>query len=649
VNDNFLFKVQLRELGFDSTKWTSGFWKQKEDICINNTVPSVYEGLNNLNNAAVLRNFFILAGIEEGRHLGVPWADGDCYKWIESAIYAWRKTRDKKLQEVIDKIVEAIGKAQEPDGYIHTYIQMKNLKRWNIIHNHEGYNFGHLLTTASVHKRLTGKDSFLKIAVKAADYLFRVFSPLPKELAHFGYNPSYIMGLVDLYRVTGNKNYIELADIFVNRRGSEPVSFEFSPNQPMTNGGGDQNQDRKPLKEETEAVGHAVTGIYLYAGAADVCYETSDSELFNVLEGIWEDINYRKQLLHGGIGTIHKGVSLRGDPVHEAFGQEYVMHNSTAYSETCANIGNAMFNYRMLKITSHSKYVDALEHIMYNGGLSGQSIDGTRFRYTNPQRWYGKEHNLLFSDTYERWKIFDGYCCPPQMSRTISKIHNWAYSIGDNGIWVNLYGGNELATKLPNGSSLKLYQQTDYPWDGSIKFTFLNAPSDDYSLFLRIPEWSKNVEVKVNGTSICSTPKPGTYMEIRRTWHKNDTVELDIPLETRLIKAHSKVEEARNQVAIMRGPILYCLEQIDLPEDVSVMEIHLPKNIIFEEEYKQDLLGGVTVIKAQALRIYDNDNSQKLYKQYGNETVEKCNIKLVPYYAWNNRGIGEMSIWLPKA
>ena len=380
---------RLKNVELGAVCWTDGFWAEKFDLCKNATIPSIRRAMDIPENSAVFGNFAVAAGLESGEHRGTLWGDGDCYKWLEAVAHIYGITGDAELDRTMDESIEVIGKAQEPDGYICTQIQLTDKERWQERHHHELYSMGHLLTAACVHNRITGKDNFLNIAVKLGDYLYDLFQPRPSELALYGWNPSNIMGLVDLYRATGDDKYLELAGIFVDMRGSAP-------------GGTDQNQNRIPLRKEATVVGHAVTATYLYCGAADVYSETGEKALLDALEGIWEDVTCRKMHITGGVGPLHNGMSLRRNEVHEAFAMEYQLPNSTAYNETCANIGNAMWNWRMFQVDGEAKYADVMEQVLYNTMLSGMSADGERFFYTNPLRWHGEKHHLLSNDAFPR-------------------------------------------------------------------------------------------------------------------------------------------------------------------------------------------------------------------------------------------------------
>jgi len=637
---------RLQSIGFDEVRWTEGFWAQRFDLSRSVIIPSMWEAMNDPENTAVFSNLYVAAGLREGTYRGTDWSDGDCYKWMEAASLVYGVTRDEALNNTLDELIGVIHKAQEPDGYICTQIQLTDRRRWESKAHHELYNMGHLMTSACVHHRVTGKDSFLNIAKKVADYLYTVFQPRPRELVHYCFNPSNIMGLVDLYRATGDARYLELAGVFVDMRGSAPEDFARKGDYVIR--GGDQNQDRVPLRDETEAVGHAVTAMYLYCGASDVYAQTGEQALLEALDRIWNDVVSRKMYITGGVGALHAGASKRSDLVHEAFGLEYHLSNATAYNETCANIGNAMWNWRMLQITGEAKYADAMELVIYNSGLSPMSIDGTRFFYTNPLRWYGSEHLLLSCDAYARWRTFECYCCPPQVARTIARLHEWAYSLSDEGVWVHLYGGSRLQTRLADGSPLHLTQETDYPWNGQVKLTLgKEVPGEPFAVMLRIPAWADGAGIEINGAKADVKAKPSTYVALERRWYPGDVIQLTLPLDVRLMKAHPKVEEVRNQVAIMRGPVVYCLESVDLPEGVKVTEIHIPRHLQLAPRHDTALLGGVTVLEGEAWRISEGHGNDALYSEFGKETMGKVNITLIPYYAWNNRGIAEMTVWMP--
>ena len=629
--------------------WTSGFWARYFELCKDSIIPSTWEAMNNPINAAVFSNFYVAAGLQEGQHIGKDWSDGDCYKWMESLSYVYSVTGDKEILDRLDDLIAVIAQAQESDGYISTQVQLKpEKKRWTRLRDHELYNMGHLMTSASVHYQATGKTNFLDIATKLADYLYTVFAHRPPELAHFAYNPSNIMGLIDLYRVTHEQNYLELAGIFVDMRGSQSEPLAKGPVQHSQRiDFGNQNQDHVPLREEEHAVGHAVLAMYLYCGAADVYAETGDTSLLEALDRIWHDVVNSKMYITGGVGAYHKGISIRGDQVHEAFGDAYELPNTTAYNETCANIGHAMFSWRLLNITGDGKYGDVMEKVIYNSGLSPVSIDGKHFFYTNLLRFHGHDHNLLSNDESERWHTYTCYCCPTQVARSTAWMNNWAYSFSENSVWVNMYSGSKLEKTLPDGSNLKLEMETDYPWDGRVNLTINDAPETPYTIRLRIPEWAGGTTVKINGENFKDKVTAGDYLQLGRVWKQGDRVEINFPMDARLVKSHPNVVENKNHVAVMRGPVVYCIESADLPEGIEVSEIHLSDDSQITSRFADDTLGGVTVLEMDAIRVA-SDVGDSLYSSYVTPTKEKVSIKMIPYFAWANRGVNQMAVWIPQ-
>lgn len=619
--------------------WTEGFWADKWKTLQDRMIPSVRRALDDQTNAAWFPNFVAAANLKDHRRsYGVDWSDGDCYKYLETLVLVYAQTGDQALKAELDEKISIIAAAQDSDGYISTNVQLNaDKERWSDTHNHELYNMGHLLTSASVHHDVTGERVFLDVAIRLADYLYRTFQPRPVELAHYGWNPSNIMGLVDLYRATSDERYLELAGVFVDMRGAEP-------------GGDDQNQDFTPLRREAFATGHAVTGPYLYGGAADIVAETGEEELLTAITRIWDNATQRRMYITGGIGSNHFGGTARRQPVHESFGRDYELPNASGYNETCANISLAMWGLRMAGLTGEARYTDVVERVMFNAGISGVSVDGDTFCYTNPLRWYGDEHDLSSNDAMQRWATFTCYCCPVQVIRTMAHMHEWVYGLGEGGLWVHQFAGSKLSTTTNDGSTIALEQTTNYPWDGAVKILISEAPAGPFNLHLRIPEWSDGTTVSVNGEPL-NNVTPGTYLDIERTWAAGDSIEIDMPMEPTLMAAHHKAEEARNQVAVVRGPVVYCLESVDLPDGVSIENVHMARDATIEATHEADLLGGVTVLKGSLVHrpgVTGTDDEQ-LYVPLTATSDETFDGQLVPYYAWNNRGLPYMSVWLPTA
>lgn len=638
----------LRPAEMRAVRWTEGFWADRYALCRRTMLPEMKKALLNPENAACLINFRIAAGLEEGGHIGANWSDGDCYKWLEALAWMDALQPDPALEKEMDAWIEVIARAQAPDGYINTQIQLDPTKgRWEKRAHHELYNMGHLLTAASAHYAATGKTNFLAVGRKAADYLDRLFGPRPKHLAHFGFNPSQIMGLMDLYRATGEPRYLELAGTFVSMRGSQPwprglmaVARTQDPSP------GDQTQDRVPLREETQAVGHAVTGGYLYCGAADLAAETGEAKLRRALEGVWLDMTQRKMYLTGANGALREGFSVRGDPVHEAFGAAYDLSPRRGYNETCANIAGAMWSWRMLLLTGEARYADVMETVLYNSMLSAMSLDGERFCYCNPlERRHGAP--LEKNDTEERWSVFRCYCCPPSVARTLAKLHTWAYALSGEGLWVNLYGGNTLDQAAPGGGRWRVRQRTEYPWAGAVRLEIAEAPAAGADVFLRIPGWAAGAAVKINGQPAGAEIKAGAYARLSRKWAAGDAIELELPLAPVMLESNPLVEQTRGQVALKRGPLVYCLESIDLPPGMDIDRIVIPAKAQWTARRQADLLGGVTALEAEALARPAGAGGAALYRPLGGEPPAPQRIRMIPYYAWNNRGRTDMSVWLP--
>ncbi len=626
----------------EQIRWREGFWAEKYAMIRDVTLPGMLDALNDPQNGAFLGNFIAVAE-RRNEHRATFWSDGDCYKFLEALTNVYRNERDPKLLELMDRIIASFAGAQEPDGYINTQITLTGKPRWSDPRLHEFYNLGHLFTAAANHFRTTGQRNFLVIAERAADCVYATFSSRPKALAHYEFNPSNIMGLVDLYEVTDDPRHLELAQIFVDLRGSEPGGL------------GDQNQDGVPLREEKEAVGHAVTATYLYSGAADVAMHTGEQALADALGRIWDDATRHKLYITGGVGAIHAGMSERddkwvdADKIWEAFGRPYQLPNASAYNETCANIGQAMWAWRMLQMSGEVRYADVMEQVLYNAGLSGISLRGSEFTYTNPLRWHGHDHSddghLLFSDAPQRWNRFFCYCCPPQVARTYSGLQRWVASQSADALWIHLYGGNEVHARLESGR-LRLSMRTEYPWDGLVAIEVLEAPKKECSLRLRIPHWATGATCVVNGQSVDRPVAASSYIELQRHWRAGDTVELDLPMEARLMIGHPRVEETRNQVAVVRGPVVYCLEHHDLPQGVALEDILIPSNARFA--LSEDAVGTARMLTGSGLHIPRRE-TDRLYAPLEDSSAVTVLLKLVPYHAWNNRGITNMSVWLPLA
>lgn len=640
--------AKLKPVDMDDVQWTEGFWAERFEISKEKMVPQLWKVYNDANISHAYKNFEIAAGLDTGSHQGPSFHDGDYYKMLEAVASMYAQTKDPQLDAMMDKVIETIALSQRQDGYIYTLSMIEQRKtghknQFEDRLSFEAYNIGHLMTAACIHYRATGKRNLLDVAVKATDYLYNFYQTASPTLARNAICPSHYMGVIEMYRTLNDQRYLELAKHLIDIKGA-------------IEDGTDDNQDRVPFREQQKAMGHAVRANYLYAGVADVYAETGDTTLLNQLYKMWDDVTAHKMYITGGCGSLYDGVSPDGtsyDPaavqkIHQAYGRDYQLPNFTAHNETCANIGNMLWNWRMLQLTGEAKFMDVFELALYNSVLSGISLDGKRFLYTNP---------LAYSDSLsfkQRWSkdrveyISLSNCCPPNTVRTLTQIHNYAYSVSKKGLWVNLYGGNTLQTALTDGSSVQLRQQTDYPWDGAVELLLEEAPEKAFSFFLRIPAWAEKASVKINGQVIEGTAVPGQYMEINRRWKKNDRISLLLPMEAVLMQANPLVEENRNQVAVKRGPLVYCLESIDLPEGKSIFDIAIPASIHFLPRVKMVADSKLFYLEGEGQLIDQQERwNGKLYRKLIRQEPQRLPLQLIPYFAWGNKGHTDMTVWMP--
>jgi len=638
-------KVEPLPLG--AAHWTTGFWGSRFELCRTQMIPSMERLMKGTNYTQFFRNFEIAAGLETGRARGAPFNDGDFYKWMEGACSTLAIHPDAELEDQLDQIIAVIAKAQRPDGYIHTPVLIKALQGdTNAVpfqdrHNFEMYNMGHLLTTAVVHHQVTSKTNLMALALKAADFLYNIFNGASPVVARSSVCPSHYMGMIDLYRETRDPRYLELANKFFELRS-------------QITDGGDDNQDRIPFEEQREAIGHAVRANYLYAGATDLFMETGDTNLWQPLEPIWTNLTERKIYITGGCGALYDGASPDGSKdqkhitrVHQAYGRNYQLPNTTAHNETCANIGNVLWNWRMFLATGEARFVDVLELALYNSVLSGVGLDGTNFFYTNPLRVTDPlPTELRWSRT--RVPFVGSFCCPPNVVRTISESAEYAYAASGDAIWVSLYGASELETEIPNIGKVHLAQTTEYPWNGRIRIKILSAPAKKFSLKLRIPAWARSASLRLNLRPAHILNTTGIYHELNRLWKAGDIIDLDLPMPAEFIEANPLVEESIGQLAVKRGPLVYCLESADLPAGVQPSDIRIAPETVFRARYDQRLLGGTVVLEGEAIGSMESSWGNQLYRKIQPREAKSVDLRLIPYCLWSNRGSGAMSVWLSE-
>lgn len=657
-------KMHNTELG--AVRWTNGFWGDRFGVCKDTMLLSMWNTWNNPDVSHGFRNFEIAAGTCPGEHWGPPFHDGDFYKWLEGVASVYAVTKDPKLNTLMDKAIAQITLAQREDGYIHTPVIIEERNKGIDSHkkhdhtvigtkvgaedekgafanrlNFETYNLGHLMMAGITHYRATGKKTLFDVAVKATDFLCHFYETASAELARNAICPSHYMGVVEMYRATGNPRYLELSQNLIEIRG-------------MVEHGTDDNQDRVPFSQQKQAMGHAVRANYLYAGVADVYAETGDKLLMENLQSIWKDIVTRKMYVTGACGALYDGTSPDGtcyepdsiQKVHQSYGRPFQLPNSTAHNETCANIGNMLFNWRMLQTTGEAKYAEIVETCLYNSVLSGVSLDGKRYFYTNPLRI---SNDLPYTLRWpkERMEYISCFCCPPNTLRTVCQAQNYAYTVSKEGIWCNLYGGSELETALADGSKVKLTQVTDYPWDGAVLLTIEQAPKKKaFSLYLRVPEWCDHATLKVNGEVVQTNLSADSFAEVNRIWKKGDKVEFVMDMTVKLLESNPLVEETRNQTVVKRGPLVYCLESIDIEGGQPIDDVLIPADIQLTP--KKITIDGspIVALEGTARLLPRNSWKDTLYREVS-QTSKPVNIRLIPYYAWGNRGKAEMTVWMP--
>lgn len=660
--------AKMANTSLGAVKWTGGFWGERFNVYSNTSLQSMWATWSNPDISHGFRNFEIAAGTCEGEHWGPPFHDGDMYKWLEAVAAVYAVNKDPELDALMDKFIEQVVKAQRADGYIHTPVIIEERNKGIDTHsehrdqtvigtkvgaedekgafanrlNFETYNLGHLMMAGITHYRATGKRTLFDAAIKATDFLCHFYETASAELARNAICPSHYMGVVEMYRATGNPRYLELSKNLIDIRG-------------MVENGTDDNQDRIPFREQYNAMGHAVRANYLYAGVADVYAETGEAQLMKNLTSIWNDIVNRKMYVTGACGALYDGTSPDGtcyepdsiQKVHQSYGRAYQLPNSTAHNETCANIGNMLFNWRMLESTGDAKYADIVETALYNSVLSGVSLDGKRYFYTNPLR-LSDDFPYTLRWPRERQEYISCFCCPPNTLRTICEAQNYAYTVSENALWCNLYGQSELTTKLGK-HDLEVSQVTGYPYDGKVMLTFRAVPKkQEMALHLRIPAWCDRATVKVNGEVVDVPVKANTYATLNRVWKKGDVVELDMEMRVKLMEANPLVEETRNQVVVKRGPQVYCLEGMDVADGRRIDDVLIPSTIQFTPT-EITIDGSKMIALDGEARLMDETSwDNVLYREVG-KADRTVKIRLIPYFAWGNRGKSEMTVWMPLA
>lgn len=579
-------------------------------------------------------NFAIAGGLMEGEFCSpYPFDDSDIYKIIEGAAYSLQMFPDEKMEKTIDSLIYLIGEAQEDDGYLYTNrtIMGKNghewagKERWENVDDlsHELYNLGHFYEAATAYYQATGKRKILDIAIKTADLVDDVFGY--GKIENYPGHQEIEIGLVKLYRITGEKRYLDLAKFFLDIRGKGDIGEKKT-----------YNQSHLPVIDQTEAVGHSVRAAYMWSGMADVAALTGDQQYVNAISKIWEDVVYKKMYITGGIGAAGG---------HEGFGGPYELPNMRAYCETCAAIANVFWNHRMFLMTGDAKYIDILERSLYNNILSGVSLSGDHFFYPNPLESVGQ---------HKRSEWFGCACCPSNISRFIPSMPNYIYAQKENEIYINLFVPSFTTFETEKGK-IEITQNSNMPWDGNISITLQPENPIKSKLFIRIPGWASENPVpgdlykfinktsakpvfKINGKE--ENPKiENGYAIISRTWQKGDLVEIGFPYEIRKIKAHPNIEDDLDKMALQLGPLIYCAEWADF-DNPNILSLVLPESCELSADFQSNLLGGINVITGNAEGTSKVKNSAEI-------TTTPRKFKAIPYYSWAHRGQGQMAVWIP--
>jgi uncharacterized protein len=615
--------ARLRSLSLAGVQLSDSFWEPRRRINRDKTLPSQFE---HIEETGRLDNFRRASGKIEAPFRGLYFNDSDVYKWLEAASWSLATHPDPELARMVDVAITEVEDAQQPDGYLNTYFTFERASaRWTDFDLHEMYCAGHLFQAAVAHFYATGSERLLEVAVRFADHICDVFGPEEqgKRLAVDGHE-EIEMALVELFRVTGNRRYLEEAMFFVDARGRGTLGDPYGRFDPS------YSQDHKPFREHDEVVGHAVRAMYLYSGAADVYAETGEPALIEALERLWHNMTTKRTYVSGGVGSRHEG---------EAFGGDYELPNERAYTETCAAIGSVMWNWRMLMLEGDARYADLVEHTLYNAVLPGISLDGGHYFYQNP---------LAASGTHRRQPWFGCACCPPNVARLLASLPDYFYGASEDAVWVNLYAEGAATVHLDGDRIIRLRQHTRYPWEGRVEISI--DGEDEFALMLRIPSWcEEGAAVDVNGEPVEHGIYPGSYVEVRREWRTGDIVVVDLPMPVRRVECHPYVAENAGRVALMRGPILYCVEQADNPQ-VDLRDLILGDTGP-TARFDPDLLGGVVVLDTSAeVAAPDDGWEDRLYRtryRRGSDIrLGTTTLTAVPYYAWANRGPGAMRVWL---
>jgi DUF1680 family protein len=617
--------AKIRQVPVSAVR-VSGFWASRRVTNVQSSIPSMHDEL--LEHGR-MDNFLRLEGRSKEPQKGPVYSDSDIYKWTEAVGFVLQSDSQPALRATADKMIRDVVAAQEPGGYLNTYyVQDKaplRMQQHTQEVGHELYNMGHFLQGAIAYYRATGDATMLEAGIRFVDqFLLPKYGPGPDQTPIIAGHPEIEMSLIELYRTTGNRKYLELAGYILHG----DARWKIKPDAIVYMFCG------IPFTSRTKLEGHAVRAMYACCGATDYYLETGDQDYWKTLNTLWHDLSEHQMYVTGGVGARSEG---------EAFGDPYELPNATAYGESCAAIGNMMWNTRMLAASGEARFADVIERALYNGINSGMSLDGKLYCYRNPLAFDPSTGDVIRNPWY------DTTCCPPNLERTFASLPGYFYSTGTDGLYVHLYDSSEMAWRLEDGTDLKVAQQTGYPWDGDVHLTISPGKPTEFTLYARIPGWSAKHSVHVNGT-VVEGGKPGEYLAIRRTWKEGDKVQLNFDMTPQKLAANPAVLEDVGKFAMQRGPIVYCMEQLDQnahPQEATLYDYvgHAQKQPT--GHYDAELLGGVYVIEQPG--SIDNHGEGSLYRS-ASETSgseKSATLTMIPYYAWANRKPSPMQVWVP--
>ncbi|MCB8985162.1 MAG: glycoside hydrolase family 127 protein [Ardenticatenaceae bacterium] len=625
----------LFTLPYTAVHITGGFWAGYQQT---NRDVSLVHGFAMLEEAGNLRNMRIAAGLEIGEFAGYLFADSDIYKWLEAVGWELGRRADAALQKMADETITLIEQTQRDDGYLDSYFQIAApQKRWtDLDHGHELYCAGHLIQAAIAWQRAVDDARLLRVALKFVDHIEALFGRNGR--AETCGHPEIETALVELYRLTGDKRHLELAQLFIDRRGRNTMRGHAGY-------GAVYQQDHVPVREAVEVAGHAVRQLYLTTGVTDLYMESGEQALLDALHCLWADMTERKLFLTGGVGSRFDG---------EAFGGPYELPSDTCYCETCAAIASLMWNWRMLLVTGQRQYADLFERTLYNGVLSSPGLDGACYLYVNPLQVRNGRYVRASADTgtgEERLRPawHNCACCPPNVMRLLASLSHYLATVNATGIQIHQFAAAQLAFAV-QGEPAQIHMQTDYPWDGRVSLTVTESGALPWSLSLRIPEWCAAAAVSLNGRDIPSPLAANGYLTVTRSWQAGDVLQLDLPLEPTFTVPNPRIDALRGCVALQRGPLVYCFESRDQPDEVNLLDVQL----LTEEPLSVtavSLLGGIRTISVPG-RMITSDWQNSLYRPLTKPTQmtsRQVQLTAVPYFAWGNRGMESMRVWVPQA